>query len=52
MFGEIVTYSEFLILVNDYDSENLSDILSSFTKRIKSFYLDMKKSTSSQHSLF
>ena len=37
MFGEIVTYSEFLILVNDYDSENLSDILSSFYKKNKEF---------------
>ena len=37
MFGEIVTYSEFLILVNDYDSKNLSDVLSSFYRKNKEF---------------
>jgi len=35
MFGEIITYPDFLILVNDYDSMELSDISSSFYKKNK-----------------
>lgn len=35
MFGEIITYPDFLILVNDYESEELSDILSSFYRKNK-----------------
>ena len=33
MFGEIITYPDFLILVNDYESQKLSDVSSSFIKK-------------------
>ena len=37
MFGEIITYPDFLILVNDYESQKLSDVSSSFYKKNKEF---------------